>query len=46
MSWIRLRTFVLAMFLAATGLAAQTTVVAGAADTDYRQYLVEACGDL
>jgi alpha-glucosidase len=31
MSWIRLRTFVLAMFLAATGLAAQTTVVAGAA---------------
>jgi alpha-glucosidase len=32
MSWIRLRTFVLAMFLAATGLAAQTTVVAGAAE--------------
>ena len=32
MRWIRLRTFVLAMFLAATGLAAQTTVVAGAAE--------------
>ncbi len=30
MSWIRLRTFVLAMFMVATGLAAQTTVVAGA----------------